>query len=90
MYTVQQHILHTGQGLKNAKIPWNMVKNCVKNVKFLEEKDQNIHLNEKFPLKIANLSLQKKKYIKEKNIPGMRLPNSTFFPWINPGPGLIH
>ena len=31
-----------------------MVKNCVKNV---EEEDQNIHLNDNFPLKIANISL---------------------------------
>ena len=45
-----------------------------KYVRFLEEKDQNIHLNYKFsPFKIANTSLQKQ------NFPGMRLPNSTFF-----------
>ena len=45
--------------------PWNMVKNGIKNViflhifrSFLEEKDQNIHLNDKFPLNIANVSLR--------------------------------
>ena len=43
---------------------------------FSEEKNQNIHINDKFPLKIANTSLQKK------NFPGMRLPNSTFFPYM--------
>ena len=42
--------------------------------KFLEEKDQNIHLNDKFPLKIANTSLQKL------NFRIMRFPNSAFFP----------
>ena len=40
--------------------------------KSLEEKDQNINLNDKFPLKIANLSLQKQ------NFPGIRFTNSAF------------
>ena len=44
--------------------------------RFLEEKDQIIHLNDKFPLKITNISLQKQ------NFPGMRFPNSTFCPCI--------
>ena len=42
--------------------------------KSLEEKDLNIHLNDKFPLKLANIPLQKQ------NFPGMRFPNSAFFP----------
>ena len=41
---------------------------------FLEEKDQNIHLNDIFPLKIAKMSLQ------NHNFPGMRFPNFTFGP----------
>ena len=40
--------------------------------KFLEEKDQNMHLNDTFPLKIAKISLQKLNFL------GVRLPNSTF------------
>ena len=40
----------------------------------LYEEDQNIHLNAKFPITIANISLEKQ------NILGMRLPNSTFYP----------
>ena len=40
---------------------------------FLEEIDQNIHLNDEFPLKIAKISLQKLNFL------GMRFPNSTFF-----------
>ena len=43
---------------KNAKFPWNIVKNCIKNViffthfqNFFEEKHRNIHLNDIFPLK---------------------------------------
>ena len=66
---------------KNAKFPWNMVKVCIKNVIFfthfqifLPEKDTNIHLNDKFPLKIAKISLQKQ------NFPGIRFPNSTICP----------
>ena len=39
---------------------------------FFEEKDQNIHLNDEFPLKIADISLQ------NRNVPGMRLTNSAF------------
>ena len=63
---------------KNAKLTWNMVKNCINFFftnfqKFLEEKNQNIHLNDEFPLKIANISLQKQ------NFPGMRFPNPHFF-----------
>ena len=30
--------------------------------KFLKEKDQNIHLNDKFALKITNISLQKQNF----------------------------
>ena len=44
----------------------SLEKNVVKNVdcfinfqNFLLEKDQNIHLNDKFPFKIANIFLQK-------------------------------
>ena len=55
---------------KNAKIPKNMVKNCIKNVKImthfqkcLEEKDRNIHLNDKFPLKMAKIILQKQYFL---------------------------
>ena len=65
---------------KNAKFPWNVIKHFIKNLNYfanfrhfcIKEKDQNIPY--KFPLKIANISLQKQ------NFPGMRLPNSTFFP----------
>ena len=39
----------------------------------LEEKDQNIHLNDEFPLKIASISLQKQNFL------GMRFPNSRIF-----------
>ena len=41
--------------------------------KYLSEKDRNINLDNEFPFKIANISLQ------EHNFPGMRFPNSTFF-----------
>ena len=41
-----------------------MVKNCVKDFqKSSEEKVQNIHLNDKFPLKIASISLPSKSKI---------------------------
>ena len=64
---------------KNAKFPWNIVQNCVKNVNilpifrfFCKKKDRNINLNDEFPLKIATLSLQKLNFL------GMRFPSSTF------------
>ena len=64
---------------KHAKLPWNMVKNFTNFQNFLEEKYQNIHLNDKIPLKIANnISLQKL------NFPVMRFPNSAFFPCMIP------
>ena len=62
--------LSTFKAGKNAKFLWNMVKNCFKNVNyftnsqyFWETKDRNIHLNGTFPLKIANISLQKWKFL---------------------------
>ena len=42
---------------------------CTHFQEILEEKDPNIHLNDKFSLKIANISLQKQ------NFPEMRCPN---------------
>ena len=66
---------------QNAKFPWNMVKNCVKNVIFLqifqkslEEKYKNIHLYDNFPLKIAKFPSRRQNFL------GTRWPNSTFFP----------
>ena len=41
----------------------------------LYEKDKNIHLNDKFSLKISKISLQRQYYF-----PGMRFPNPTFWP----------
>ena len=49
----------------NAKLPWNMVKNCIKNVVFFFFKFSEMFgrkkykINDKFPLKIANISLPK-------------------------------
>ena len=62
----------------NAKFPWKVVKNVnyFTNFQiFLWQKDRNIHLRDKFPLKIAKIFLQKQDFFL-----GMRLPNSTFCP----------
>ena len=54
---VKTDIVTTKSG-KNAEFSWNMVKHCIKNViffyTFLEEKDQNIQLNDTFPLRKQN------------------------------------
>ena len=64
---------------KHVKLHWNnTVKNVINNLKFYTFSDAfvkiKINLNDKFPLKIAKISLQKH------NFPGMRFPNSTFCP----------
>ena len=66
--------MNQGQGWKKGKIPWNMVKICIENVKYLKEKDRKIHLNITFSLKIEKISLQKQDFL------GIRFPNSTLFP----------
>ena len=65
------------QNWDSMKPIWNIVKNCIQKCDFftnfhnyLEEKD----LNDKFPFRIANISLQKQ------NFPGTRFPMSAFFP----------
>ena len=71
--SVCQSFIPNPQGWKKCTFPGNMVTNKFSDF-FTRKTHQNIHLNDKFPLKIAKISLQKQ------NFPGMKLPNSKLFP----------
>ena len=86
-HVLVQPMIPNAKAGQNVKFPGNMVTNFVKNVNFftnfqtfLLENDRNIHLNDKFPLKIA------KHFLLKQYFPGIRFPNSTFCPCIPNNP----